>query len=70
MKAAAGAAVLAVFVLANVVAAGVCLVLGPYVPRDRDLLTIGGFFVVGFVAAGCALLFTIGALRQLPRLFR
>jgi len=70
MRLAAGALVLAVFLLANVVAAGVFLVLGRFVPRHDDLLTVAGFFLVGLVAVGCALLFILGALRHLPRLTR
>lgn len=67
MKLAFAAALVVVFVFANVVAGGVFLVLGPLVPRDNDMVTLGGFALVGLVAVGCALLFTVGALRQIPR---
>lgn len=63
---AAGAAVLSLFILANVVAAGVFHVLGPLVPQGDDLVVVAGMLLVGAIAVACAVLFFLGALRHLP----
>lgn len=68
-KLAAGGLILAVFLLANVVAGGVLIVLWPLV-RGWDELAPLGVFLIGLLAVACALLFALGALHHLPRLFR
>lgn len=67
MKIVAGAVIIIALLLANVVAAGVFLVLGPLVPRGDDAVATVGMLAVGIVAVGCALLFLLGALRNVPR---
>lgn len=63
---AGGAAVLSLFILANVVAAGVFVVLGPLVPSGDDAIVVAGMVTIGVIAVACALLFFLGAVRQIP----
>ena len=68
MTLAKGVLVLALILLTNVVGAGVFLVLGPLVPEGNAAVTVLGMYAVGAVAIGCAILFLLGALQQLPRI--
>jgi hypothetical protein len=59
-----------VFLLSNVVAAGVVLVLWPLAKALPHDWLLPAAFAVGLVAVVCACLFVLGALRHLPRFFR
>jgi drug/metabolite transporter (DMT)-like permease len=65
---AGGIAFVAVLLLANVVAAGVFLVLGPLVPRSADIVAVAGLALVGVIAVGCSILFFLGAMHHIPAL--
>lgn len=69
MKLLQGLVVVAVLVAANVVAAGVFLVLGPLVPRGDVTVAVAGMAVVGVIAVACALLFLKGAMVSAARGF-
>lgn len=61
-----GAVIVSIFMLANVVAAGVISVLGPhFVGLDDGPLKILAIIVLGILAVGCALAFLKGCLSAL-----
>ncbi len=65
----AGAVVLSAFILANVVAGGVYLVLFPLV-RDHlrdEFAVLAGAMAVGAIAVACAVFFMLGFLRVVAR---
>jgi hypothetical protein len=63
----AGALVVGVFLSANVVAAGIFLVLGPLAPKDNDTVAVIGMYLIGAIAVACSIFFIVGAMHHIPR---
>lgn len=55
---------LLVLMLANVVGAGVFMVLGPIVKRLDEAAQVAATAIVGFIAVSCAIVFITGGVRM------
>lgn len=67
MKILAGAAVLTALLLANVVAAGVFLVLWPIARPASEAGEVVATITFGIISVACAYFFVVGAMQQIPR---
>lgn len=65
---AGGTAFLVVILLANVVAAGVFMVLWPIIQPTDDTSEVIAATILGIVSVTCAFFFTAGIMAQIPRL--